>query len=135
VLILMPTLGRTDEPIGQDLENAAKAARPGLTGTPARAEQAVTERGVIVRLLKGRLEMPTSVAAGEVTFAITNAGTRARGFKIAGPGLRRELNALLLPGQTKTMAVNLRPGVYRVEAPVQGEAAERLSTELIVRGK
>ena len=40
---------------------------------------------------------------------------QARGFKRSGPGLQRELSVPLLPGQAKTLAVNLRPGVYHLQ--------------------
>jgi hypothetical protein len=132
-LLLLATLARADEPLGATAEDAAKAARQGLKSTPARAQQAVTERSITVRLLQDRLEVPASVAAGEVTFAVTNAGTDARGFKLSGPGLQRELSAPLPPGQTKTLAVNLQPGVYQLEAPAQGGPAKRLRAELTVR--
>jgi hypothetical protein len=135
LLLLLATGGRADEPLGAPAEDAAKAARPGLKSTPARAQQAVTERNVTIRLLQGRLELPASVAAGEVILAVTNAGTEARGFKLAGPGLQRELRAPLAPGQTQTLAVNLRPGVYRLEAPAAGGSAKPLSAELTVRKK
>lgn len=132
-LLLLATLAHADEPLGARAEDAAKAARQGVKSTPARAQQAVTERNVTVRLLQERLEMPTSVAPGEVTFAVTNAGTQARGFKVSGPGLQRELSAPLPPGQTKTLAVNLRPGVYHLEAPAEDRSAKRLVAELKVR--
>jgi hypothetical protein len=132
-LMLLATVTHADEPLGTQAEDAAKAARPGLKSTPARAEQAVTERNLTIRLLKGRLELPASVAPGEVTLAVTNAGTEARGFKLSGPGLQRELCAPLPPGQTQTLAVNLRPGVYHLEAPAQGGSAKPLSAELTVR--
>ena len=133
-LILLATWGRADEPpLGAQAEDAAKAARQGLKSTPARAQQAVTERNLTVRLLPERLEVPASVTAGEVTLTVTNAGTEARGFKLSGPGLQRELRAPLLPGQTQTLAVNLRPGVYHLEAPAPGGSAKRLSVELTVR--
>jgi hypothetical protein len=133
--MLLAALGRADEPLGVSAEDAAKAARPGLKSPPARAQQAVTERSVTVRLLQGRLEVPATVAAGEVTLAVTNAGPDARGFKLSGPGLQRALRAPLAPGQTQTLAVNLRPGVYRLEAPAPGGSAKPLSAELTVRGK
>ena len=60
---------------------------------------------------------------------------QARGFKLSGPGLQRELTAPLPPGQTKTLAVNLRSGVYHLEAPAQSGSAKRLSAELAVRNQ
>ena len=60
---------------------------------------------------------------------------QAHGFKRSGPGLQRELSAPLPPGQTKTLAVNLRPGVYHLEAPAQSGSAKRLSAELTVRNQ
>jgi hypothetical protein len=63
-LLLLATLARADEPLGAQAEDAAKAARQGLKSTPARAEQAVTERNITVRLLQERLEVPASVTAG-----------------------------------------------------------------------
>lgn len=132
-LLLLATLARADEPLGAKAEDTAKAARQGLKSPPARVQQAVTERNITVRLLRERLEVPASVAAGEVTFAVTNAGAEARGFKLSGPGLQRKLSAPLPPGQTRTLAVELRPGVYHLEAPAQGGSAKRLSAELTVR--
>jgi hypothetical protein len=132
-LMLLATWARADQSLGAQAEDAAKAARQGLKSPPARAQQAVTERNLTIRLLPGRLEAPASAAAGEVTLAVTNAGTTARGFKLSGPGLPRELSPPLPPGQTRTLAVHLRPGVYHLEAPAPGGSAKPLSAELTVR--
>ncbi|MBV9998937.1 MAG: hypothetical protein JO015_07465 [Verrucomicrobia bacterium] len=135
LLLLLATSGRADQPLGTAAEEAAKSAHPGLKSTPARVQQATSERNVTVRLLQERLEAPANVTAGEVTFAVTNAGTETRGFKVSGPGLQRELHAPLPPGQTKTLAVNLRSGVYHLEAPARGGSAKALSAELTVRNR
>lgn len=134
-LLLLATSGRADQPLGTAAQDAAKAAHPGVKSTPARVRQAMTERNITVRLLQEHLEAPANVTAGEVTFAVTNAGTETRGFKLSGPGLQRELQAPLPPGQTRTLAVNLRPGVYHLEAPAQGGSAKRLGAELTVRNR
>ena len=121
--------GRADPLLGDKREDAAHATGKGVQGSPTGVKLAVTERNVSVRLLKRRVEMPTRVKAGEVTFALVNAGNRLRGFKISGPGLERALAAPLQPGQTATMAVNLQPGVYVVEAAAPGGSAKRLRVE------
>jgi hypothetical protein len=125
-LILAPTIGRADDSAGQKAEDVIRGIGQGIRDAvhdsrPAQVDVAVGET---------HMGMPTSVDAGEITFRVTNLGTEQRQFKISGPGLERYFTKPLPPGESQRMTVNLRPGVYKVEAPAIGTANNDLTVEL-----
>jgi hypothetical protein len=129
-LALMPLTGRADDSVGEKAEDVVRGVGQGVKDAIHDIKQAATGRDVGVSLGERRMVMPTSVEAGDVTFAVTNFGTEQRGFKISGPGLERSFTAPLSPGETEKMTVNLTPGVYQVEAPAQGDPSKHLTVEL-----
>jgi iron uptake system EfeUOB component EfeO/EfeM len=129
-LLLMPSIGRADDSIADKAEDVFRGIRQGFKDAAHDVKQAVVGRDVKVSVGDWHLEMPASVEAGDVTFTVTNEGSEARGFKIAGPGLARYFTAPLLPGESEKITVNLQPGVYQVEAPAQGNPTKQLTVEL-----
>jgi hypothetical protein len=128
-LILIPTIGRADDSVSEKAE-AARAVGQGIEEAARGVKQAIVGHDVEVTLGETHMEMPTRVAAGDITFKVTNAGTEVRGFKISGPGMERSLTAPLPPGQAAQMTVNLTPGVYEVESPAQGDPTKHLMVKL-----
>jgi plastocyanin len=75
-----------------------------------------------------------SVAAGRVTFTVHNAGRVAHVIAIAGTGLATRRTPLIQPGATRTLAVTLGGGTFRVWCPVGRHAAMGMKATLKVRG-
>jgi hypothetical protein len=49
---------------------------------------------------------------------------------VRGIGLERSSTAPLPPGESENMTVNLKPGLYQVEAPAKGDPSKYLTVEL-----
>jgi plastocyanin len=84
---------------------------------------------VSVKLSEWKVELSqASVAAGTVTFAITNAGSIPHGFEVEGKGIEKEI-ATIQPGATDTLTVTLKPGTYEVYCPVGEDSHKKLGME------
>jgi steroid delta-isomerase-like uncharacterized protein len=100
------------------------------TGTPA----AAAEDAVAVSLTEFAIDMPTELAAGPVTFQVTNDGTTDHNFEVEGQGIEEELPQNLAPGQSGTLSLDLAAGTYEVYCPVDDHAAHGMRLELTVTG-
>ena len=81
---------------------------------------------VNVRLSEWKVEPErATLAAGPVTFAVTNGGTIPHGFEVEGRGVEREI-ALIQPGRSASLTVTLRPGSYELYCPVGGDSHKNL---------
>jgi uncharacterized cupredoxin-like copper-binding protein len=78
------------------------------------------------------IEMPQTIAAGPVTFAVTNDGTITHSFEIEGNGIEEELEAPLEPGQTGMLTVDLAPGTYEVYCPIANHAEMGMRVDVTV---
>jgi len=88
----------------------------------------MTETGAMpsdveVSLVDGSIEMSEQIAAGSVTFNVTNNGTEEHGFEIEGEGVEEEIEGNLQPGESGSLTVDLAAGEYHVYCPV-GDHAE-----------
>ncbi len=95
--------------------------------TPAAEGQTVN-----VTLTEFRIEMPSSVPAGPVSFVVTNQGAVEHNFEVEGEGLEEEFDENLKPGETKTLTLDLAPGTYEVYCPVGNHEDQGMMTELAV---
>lgn len=103
--------------------------RTGAAPDPAPVDP--REGGLEIGLAEWAVTLESAaIRPGRVTFAIHNAGTRAHGFEIeaegadssgsgSGDGLKAE-GALLDPGDSERLTLDLAPGVYKVECLVDG---------------
>ncbi len=81
---------------------------------------------VVARLSEWKVELsPASVAAGTVTFTITNGGSVPHAFEVEGHGVEKE-TPLIQPGATATLTLTLRPGDYEVYCPVGNDSHKKL---------
>ena len=128
-LILFPASGQAGD-IGDKAEDVIRGIGRGFSDVAHDVKRAVAGHDVDVSLGETHMEMPTSVDAGPVTFDVTNVGTEERGFKVSGLGLESSFTAPLPPGASEKLTVNLKPGVYQVESPAQGDPTKTLAVEV-----
>ena len=74
----------------------------------------------------------TEVGAGTVTFVLRNDGPSPHDLKISGNGVERQ-TAVIDRGQTASLAVELRPGTYRVVCTVAGHELLGMKATITVR--
>jgi cupredoxin-like protein len=81
---------------------------------------------VAAKLSEWKVELSeTTVAAGSVTFTVTNAGSIPHGFEVEGHGIEQQ-TALLQPGSSATLTLTLAPGSYDVYCPVGEDSHKKL---------
>lgn len=90
------------------------------------------EGTVQVKLSEFKVETPTVIRAGMVTFRVTNAGSTTHSFEVDGQGLKKRLDQDLKPGEAGTLQVNLAPGAYVVYCPVDGHRDQGMSANILV---
>jgi hypothetical protein len=94
-----------------------------LAALPAAATAQTT---VNVRLSEWKIEAaPAALAAGPVTFDVTNGGTIPHAFEVEGRGVEKE-TPVIQPGQSATLTVTLRTGSYELYCPVGGDSHKNL---------
>src|SRR5947207_8967901 len=69
-----------------------------------------------------------SIAAGPVTFVVTNAGSIPHGFEVEGPGIEQEIETIQ-PGASDTLRLTLKPGSYEVYCPVGADSHKKLGMD------
>jgi hypothetical protein len=81
---------------------------------------------VTARLSEWKVELSAAtVAAGPVTFAVSNTGSIPHAFEIEGQGIEKEI-PVLQPGSAGTLTVTLKPGRYQVYCPVGEDSHMKL---------
>src|SRR5689334_24879125 len=84
---------------------------------------------VNVRLSEWKVELSQrTIAAGTVTFAITNSGSIPHGFEVEGGGIEKEIETIQ-PGASDTLTLTLKPGTYEVYCPVGEDSHKKLGME------
>src|SRR5947207_13311599 len=69
-----------------------------------------------------------SIAAGPVTFVVTNAGSIPHGFEVEGEGIEQEIETIQ-PGASDTLTLTLKPGSYEVYCPVGADTHKTLGMD------
>jgi plastocyanin len=84
---------------------------------------------VSAKLSEWKVELSeATIAAGPVTFTVTNAGSIPHGFEVEGAGIERETE-LIQPGSTATLTLTLKPGTYEAYCPVGEDSHKKLGME------
>jgi plastocyanin len=84
---------------------------------------------VTAKLSEWKVELSeATVAAGTVTFTVTNAGSIPHGFEVEGQGIEKQI-ALIQPGSSATLTLTLQPGTYDVYCPVGEDSHKKLGME------
>jgi plastocyanin len=88
---------------------------------------------VDVSLVDFAIEPPDpTVAAGTVTFAVSNDGATLHNLEIEGNGVEEELEPDLQAGDSGELTVDLQPGTYEYYCPVGNHAEMGMEGELTV---
>src|SRR5213595_441686 len=69
-----------------------------------------------------------NIAAGPVTFVVTNAGSIPHGFEVEGQGIEQEIETIQ-PGASDTLTLTLKPGSYEVYCPVGSDSHKKLGMD------
>ena len=84
---------------------------------------------ITAKLSEWKVELSeVTVAAGAVTFTVTNAGSIPHGFEVEGHGIERQ-TALIQPGSSATLTLTLQLGTYEVYCPVGEDSHKKLGME------
>ena len=116
-------------------EPAETPADASMAGTPAADtgdDTMMAGEQVPVSLTEFAIDMPTTLTAGEVTFAVTNDGAITHSFEIENESIEEELETPLEPGQSGMLTVDLAPGTYEVYCPVGNHAEQGMEIEVTV---
>jgi uncharacterized cupredoxin-like copper-binding protein len=135
-VVLLQFSCRREEPVSGTTTVSDTGTTIAVTETPATdtAAAPLTQGPVGVTLAEYRIEMPDTLAAGSLTFEVTNSGARRHNFEIEGAGIEQKLERDLESGETATLQIDLVPGTYRVYCPVGDHAEEHgMSRQLTVR--
>ena len=85
-----------------------------------------------VELIEYQIRMPQTLAAGQQTFTVVNAGKEQHGFVIDGNGQRASITQISR-GDSGQVAVNLPPGTYEVWCPVAGHKDKGMRSTVTVQ--
>jgi uncharacterized cupredoxin-like copper-binding protein len=97
---------------------------------PGRLSRApATSAALTATLSEWKIDLSSgTVAAGEVTFTATNAGSIPHAFEVEGNGLEQK-TPLIQPGETATLKLTLKPGAYEIYCPVGDDSHKKLGME------
>jgi uncharacterized cupredoxin-like copper-binding protein len=90
------------------------------------------DTSVDVQLSEFAVEMPDSIAAGTVSFQITNVGEMEHSFAIEGGDVSDELVEPIAPGESFTYTMQLPPGTYTVWCPIGDHREQGMETTIEV---
>src|SRR5207245_2758846 len=103
-----------------------------FAGTPPQRNATDTVQ-ITVKWSEWKVELSqATVAAGTVTFGITNAGSIPHGFEVEGKGIEQEIERIE-PGASDTLTLTLKPGTYEVYCPVGEDSHKKLGMESHLR--
>lgn len=87
---------------------------------------------ILVIMEDTTIALPTiDIPAGPAVFTVTNSGTQVHDLVVEGGNAAVELEGTLDPGQSKTLNIDLKPGIaYEVYCPIQDHRQKGQSVEL-----
>ncbi len=108
-------------------------ATPSAAGAKATPVARSLTTSVDVSLVEFEIDMEHTLPTGTVTFNITNDGTVGHSFAITGQGLNQDLGKTLLPGESSSLKISLKPGTYQIYCPVGHHRQQGMETKLTVK--
>jgi plastocyanin len=96
-----------------------------LVATAARYAPFPDSAPVSAKLSEWKVELSeATIAAGPVTFTVSNAGSIPHAFEVEGQGIEEETK-VIQPGTTATLTLTLKPGTYEVYCPVGDDSQKK----------
>ena len=84
---------------------------------------------VSARLTEWKVELSAgTIAAGAVTFTVTNVGSIPHALEVEGQGIE-QATGVIQPGASATLTLTLKPGTYEVYCPVGNDSHKQLGME------
>jgi len=84
---------------------------------------------VSARLTEWKVELSAgTIAAGAVTFTVTNVGSIPHALEVEGQGIE-QATGVIQPGASATLTLTLKPGTYAVYCPVGNDSHKQLGME------
>ena len=90
-------------------------------------------RKVNVTITDGGVQMPASLRPGKTAFIVTNSGKKKHNFEIEGENLDKSFWFAIAPKDSKTMQVDLKPGIYDAHCSVGEHANKEAKVKLMVK--
>jgi hypothetical protein len=109
------------------------AATAGLVAQASTSRSAQTTIRVTEREFRIVLSSHRS-PAGRVRLLVRNSGAYPHALAVSGPGLKAKKTAIVTPGHSAVLLVDLRSGRYALWCPVPGHAAKGMKATLTVVG-
>lgn len=117
-------------------EEAAKAAEAKAAAGTATAPAGAAVRTVKVSEKEFSIALAggTKLQSGKYAFAVANTGTIQHDLSIKGNGISEVKTPLIDAGQSKTLAVDLKPGRYTFYCTVPGHEQSGMKVDVTVAG-
>jgi uncharacterized cupredoxin-like copper-binding protein len=101
---------------------------------PAQVQAGLSGERVDVNLMEFQIDMPDTVTAGLIDFAIHNLGETEHSFAMEGPNLEAKLEAPMPPtASVLWLRAFLVPGTYQLACPVEDHAERGMTRRLVVQ--
>jgi hypothetical protein len=88
---------------------------------------------VEVTVAEYTIAMPTELPSGLISFKVINHGTMQHNLRIKGQGVDRKLRADLNPGESRTLQMDLKQGIYLAYCPIDDHESKGMSVQLNVK--
>src|SRR5213082_637820 len=118
------------EDTGEAAKDAAKSTGKTVKKAVNSATSEVTGHRISVTMTEYHFDMPATAKAGKTMFVIKNAGRKEHTFEIKGQGIDQKLSPNPKPGQTATLKVDLKPGIYNINCPLPFHTMRGMKTTL-----
>ncbi|MBA3534529.1 MAG: hypothetical protein H0T73_21635 [Ardenticatenales bacterium] len=131
-LVISACASATPAPGNPEVPGQERQGTPGTEGAPGQEMQTPESTVAPAELAEFTLTMPGTLTAGPLTFEVTNAGTMAHNFEVEGNGIEEAFESNLMPGETRTMQLDLAAGTYEVYCPIGDHADRGMRVELTI---
>jgi len=120
---------------GGGSSSTATKSTSSSTQAPAQTGQPGSPTQVLASLTDYHIALsPQNLPAGAYTFVATNNGKVIHSLEIDGPGVEEQKTAVIQPGQSANLSVNLQNGTYDVYCPVDGHKGLGMNLTMTVGG-
>src|SRR5207253_735725 len=100
---------------------------------PSSRVAAAANPEIQVQLTEYEIGMPDTLAAGHLTFHVSNAGKLNHNFAIERNGVSTKLASDLTRGDWAPLTIDLKPGTYTVYCPIDKHRARGLERTITVK--